>query len=65
MMSRSACLPRRRTDQLGHADIRSTVIYLHTDLTIKQRALNAMASPSTKPGCYRPRDKLLIFLEGL
>lgn len=50
---------------LGHADIRSTVIYLHTDLTIKQRALNAMASPSTKPGCYRPRDKLLIFLEGL
>jgi site-specific recombinase XerD len=50
---------------LGHADIRSTGIYLHTDLTIKQRALDAMTPPSTKPGRYHPGDKLLAFLESL
>lgn len=50
---------------LGHADIRSTGIYLHTDLTIKQRALDAMTTASIKPGRYHPRDKLLAFLESL
>lgn len=50
---------------LGHADIRSTGVYLHTDLTIKQRALDAMNTASIKPGRYHPRDKLLAFLESL
>jgi site-specific recombinase XerD len=50
---------------LGHADTRSTQIYLHADMTIKERALARTASPSVKPGRYRPPDKLLAFLESL
>src|SRR4029077_3840687 len=44
---------------LGHADLRSTSIYLHADMTIKQRALDATTPSSTAPGRYRPNDKLL------
>ena len=50
---------------LGHADLRSTNIYLHADMTIKQRALDATTPSSTKPGRYRPNGKLLAFLESL
>jgi site-specific recombinase XerD len=50
---------------LGHADIRSTGIYLHADMTIKQRALDQTTPASTKPGRYRPGDNLLAFLESL
>jgi site-specific recombinase XerD len=50
---------------LGHADIRSTNVYLHADLTIKEQALARAAPPSTRPGRYRPPDTLLAFLESL
>jgi site-specific recombinase XerD len=50
---------------LGHADLRSTSIYLHADMSIKQRALDATTPSSTVPGRYRPHDKLLAFLESL
>jgi site-specific recombinase XerD len=50
---------------LGHADPRSTNIYLHADMTIKQRALDATTPPSAAPGRYQPNDKLLAFLERL
>lgn len=50
---------------LGHADIRSTNVYLHADMTIKQRALDLTAPTSAPPGRYRPADPLLSFLEGL
>jgi site-specific recombinase XerD len=50
---------------LGHADIRSTNVYLHADMTIKQRALDLTTPASTPPGRYRPSDSLLAFLEGL
>jgi site-specific recombinase XerD len=50
---------------LGHADIRSTDAYLHADLTIKERALARTTSITSKPGRYRPPDKLLAFLESL
>ncbi|MDE1675101.1 tyrosine-type recombinase/integrase [Nocardia gipuzkoensis] len=50
---------------LGHADIRSTGIYLHADMTIKQRALDQTTPTSTPPGIYRPTDSLLAFLESL
>lgn len=50
---------------LGHADIRSTNIYLHADLAIKQRAIELTAPLSTPPGRYRPNDAVLAFLESL
>jgi integrase len=50
---------------LGHADIRSTNIYLHADMTLKQHALELTAQPSTPPGRYRPNDTTLAFLESL
>jgi site-specific recombinase XerD len=50
---------------LGHEDIRSTQMYLHADMTIKERALARSAPGSVSPGRYRPADSLLAFLEGL
>jgi site-specific recombinase XerD len=50
---------------LGHADLRSTNVYLHADMTIKQRALELTAPATVPPGRYRPGDSLLAFLEGL
>lgn len=50
---------------LGHASIRSTTPYLHADLEIKEKALAKAATPTVKPGRYRPADAVLAFLEGL
>jgi integrase len=50
---------------LGHEDVRSTQIYLHADLAIKERALARTAPASVSPGRYRAPDPLLAFLEGL
>ena len=50
---------------LGHADIRSTNVYLHADMAIKQRALDLTTPATAPPGRYRPDDALLAFLESL
>lgn len=50
---------------LGHEDARTTQIYLHADLELKERALARTAAPDTRPGRYRAPDALLAFLEGL
>jgi integrase len=50
---------------LGHESEQTTQIYLHADLTVKQRAIALTAPPGTKPGRYRPPDPLLAFLESL
>ncbi len=50
---------------LGHEDIRSTQIYLHADLAIKERALARTAPASVSPGRYQAPDPLLAFLESL
>ena len=50
---------------LGHEQIETTQIYLHADLQIKERALEKTAPITTKPGRFRPTDKLLAFLEAL
>jgi integrase/recombinase XerD len=50
---------------LGHEQIETTQIYLHADLEIKDRALARTAPIDTKPGRFRPADKLLVFLEAL
>lgn len=50
---------------LGHESIETTQIYIHADLTIKERALARTAPPNTPPGRYKPTDDLLTFLKHL
>lgn len=51
---------------LGHEDMATTArIYLHSDLSIKERALERTRPLNVKPGRYRPADPLLAFLSGL
>lgn len=51
---------------LGHATTRSTDIYMHADLAIKERALEKTTpAEAGKPGRYKPDDSLLAFLESL
>lgn len=50
---------------LGHENVRTTQIYLHADLALKERALARTLPPRSRPGRYRPPDKLLAFLESL
>lgn len=50
---------------LGHERAETTQIYLHADLSLKERALERTAPLDTVPGRYRAPDSLLAFLEGL
>jgi integrase/recombinase XerD len=50
---------------LGHEHVQTTQIYLHGDLSIKERAIARTAPAHTPAGRYHPPDKLLAFLEGL
>lgn len=50
---------------LGHEHVRTTQIYLHADLSLKERALARTAPPLTKPGRYRAPDALIAFLASL
>ncbi len=50
---------------LGHESIRTTDIYQHADLTLKERALARTAPTASPRGRYRPEDPLLAFLEDL
>jgi site-specific recombinase XerD len=50
---------------LGHEHTQTTQIYLHGDLTMKERALARTAPLDTPPGRYQPPDSLLAFLEAL
>jgi len=51
---------------LGHEDVRTTYgVYLHADLTIKEKAIAKTAPPGTAAGRYKPPDELLAFLEAL
>jgi site-specific recombinase XerD len=47
---------------LGHEQIATTNIYLHADMTHKQRAIDKTNPLAAKPGRYRPADSLLAFL---
>src|SRR5262249_56638557 len=48
---------------LGHEQIATTNIYLHADMTQKQRAIDRTRPLAARPGRYRPPDTLLAFLE--
>jgi integrase/recombinase XerD len=51
---------------LGHERPETTSrIYLHADMSIKERALACTTPLNTKPGRYRPSDQLLAFLDNL
>jgi len=50
---------------LGHESVETTQIYVHADLTLKERALARTTPPGVTPGRYRAPDALLAFLDGL
>jgi integrase/recombinase XerD len=51
---------------LGHEQERTTHVYLHADLALKQRTLDRITPPERAPRPLpRARDTLLAFLEGL
>jgi site-specific recombinase XerD len=50
---------------LGHETTRTTDIYLHADLALKEQALARTAPPNTRAGRYRAPDSLLAFLASL
>ena len=50
---------------LGHETSRTTEIYLHAYLALKERAIQRTAPPGTSSRRYRPPDQLLAFLEAL
>ena len=49
----------------GHEQLDTVSIYTHADMTIKERALARTRPLHIKPGRYRPRDRLLAFLDSL
>jgi integrase/recombinase XerD len=50
---------------LGHEQITTTQIYLHADMTHKQRAIDRTRPLAATPGRYQPPDALLAFLDAL
>jgi integrase/recombinase XerD len=50
---------------LGHEQTDTTMIYLHADLTLKQKALDSLPVHGTPAGRYRPPDAVLAFLDNL
>lgn len=50
---------------LGHVSVETTQIYLHADLTLKEKALARTKPPHTPHGRYRPPDSLLTWLDNL
>lgn len=50
---------------LGHESIETTGIYLHADMTLKQRAIDRTTPVGGQPGRYQPPDQLIAFLEAI
>ena len=50
---------------LGHASPTTTHGYVEADLSMKEKALRKLDSPSRRPTRFRPGDRLLAFLEAL
>ena len=49
---------------LGHERVQTTDIYLHADMSMKEKALSRLTPPSSMPGRYRAPDALMRFLAG-
>jgi hypothetical protein len=64
--STSGPVTHTRDPRKGHEQIETTTrIYLHADMTIKERALARTTPLGTTPGRYKPPDHLLAFLDTL
>ncbi len=50
---------------LGHESARTTQIYIHASMALKEKALARTAPLNTRPGRYTPPDTLLAFLISL
>jgi len=50
---------------LGHEQVSTTGMYLHADMSQKERAIARVAPLTSKAGRFRPPDSLLAFLEAL
>ncbi len=50
---------------LGHESVETTQMYLHADLTIKEKALALTSPPVVQHQRFKPEDPLLAFLEAL
>lgn len=50
---------------LGHEQVSTTNIYLHADMTQKERALARVTPTKTRPGRYQATDTILAFLDKL
>lgn len=49
---------------LGHERVQTTDMYLHADMSMKERALARLQPIPTGLGRYKPTDALMSFLEG-
>jgi hypothetical protein len=49
----------------GHEQVSTEQIYIHADMTLKERAIARITPPTTRPGRYHASDAMLAFLEGL
>jgi integrase/recombinase XerD len=50
---------------LGHEQVSTTSIYLHADMSQKERAIARTTPPTAKPGRFRASDPVIAFLEAL
>jgi integrase len=50
---------------LGHESVETTEIYIHADMSMKERAIRRTAPLPSARQRYRPPDRLLAFLEAL
>jgi integrase/recombinase XerD len=50
---------------LGHEGVETAQMYVHADLSLKEKALARITPIGVIPGRYRPPDKLLAFLDAL
>ena len=50
---------------LGHESAETTDIYLHADMTMKERALQKTGPGSVRAIRYRPDDHVIAFLQSL
>jgi integrase/recombinase XerD len=50
---------------LGHESAETTDIYLHADMTLKERAIQKAGASSARVRRYRPDDRVMAFLQSL